>query len=112
MPEDPLLATAASQTGLIGPHIAGTTLGRNIFFREGTQVGPRLLSHECRHVFQYEAYGSIAAFLTERLGQVVTEGYRDAPLEIDAREHELQEQEQVVDRAVPVQRGLVRRLTR
>lgn len=91
MPADPLLVAAASQTGLIGPHIAGMTLGHSIFFREDTQVGPRLLSHECRHVFQYEAYGSIAAFLTEYLRQVVMEGYRNAPPEIDARERELQE---------------------
>jgi hypothetical protein len=51
-------------------------------------VDPRLLRHEFRHVHQYEMAGSIIAFLPVYLGQIVQFGYRDAPLEVDARAHE------------------------
>ncbi len=85
MPADPQLAAAAAQTGLIGPHIAGMTLGYGIFVRQDADAGQGLIAHECRHVYQYEWFGSIAAFLGEYLQQIVTFGYRDAPLEIDAR---------------------------
>lgn len=85
-PEDPSLAAAAAQTGLVGPHIAGMTLGYRIFFRSDARGGHELVTHECRHVYQYEQFGSIAAFLAEYLAQIVSHGYHDAPLEIDARE--------------------------
>jgi hypothetical protein len=62
MPTDSDLRAAAVQTGLLGPHMAGLTLGYSIFARNGN-VTWRLLSHEFRHVFQYEQVGSIAAFL-------------------------------------------------
>jgi hypothetical protein len=52
-------------------------------------MGPQLLSHECRHVYQYEAAGSIAAFLPVYIEQIVEFGYDDAPFEQDARHHEL-----------------------
>jgi hypothetical protein len=85
-PEDVALASAAAQTGLIGPNIQGMTLGHGIFFRNDTRGGRELIAHECRHVYQYESYGSIAAFLAEYLMQVITRGYHNAPMEIDARE--------------------------
>jgi len=40
-------------------------------------------------VYQYEQHGSIAAFLPVYLSQVLEVGYQDAPLERDARAHEL-----------------------
>lgn len=49
---------------------------------------PRLLSHEYRHVHQYEAAGSIAAFLRRYLQQIAEVGYERAPYEIDARQWE------------------------
>jgi hypothetical protein len=60
------------------------TLGYGIFV-EAEHASIRLLSHECRHVYQYEQAGSIDAFLTEYLTQIATVGYADAPLEADAR---------------------------
>ena len=48
----------------------------------------RELSHEFRHVYQYEAAGSIAAFLPVYLQQIVAFGYANAPFEADARAHE------------------------
>jgi hypothetical protein len=87
VPEAALLRAAATQTGLLGPDMEGLTLGYSVFVRSGHDT-LRILSHEFRHVFQYEQAGSIAAFLPIYLAQVVRFGYADAPLEQDARAHE------------------------
>jgi hypothetical protein len=87
MPSDPSLQVAAIQTGLLGPGMVGLTLGHTVFVCRGHETR-RLLAHEFRHVFQYEQSGSIAEFLPVYLQQIVTVGYRNAPLEIDARAHE------------------------
>jgi hypothetical protein len=86
-PEDPELLLAAQHTGLLGPNMAGLTLGHAIYICHG-QDSIRLISHKCRHVHQYELAGSIAAFLPQYLQQIATVGYANAPFEIDAREHE------------------------
>jgi hypothetical protein len=88
-PEHPMLRAAALQTGLLGPSMAGLTLGYAVFIREG-EVSRRLMSHEFRHVAQYEAAGSIDQFLPAYLQQVVEVGYHAAPYEVDARRHEIQ----------------------
>lgn len=88
MPEEPLLRQAAVSTGLLGPHMAGLTLGYSILICRGQET-LRLLSHECRHVHQYETQGSIAAFLSAYLRQIAEVGYDNASFEIDARAHEL-----------------------
>jgi len=82
-----MLRQAALQTGLLGPGMIGLTLGYSIFVVRG-YMEFRLLSHECRHVYQYETYGSIAAFLPVYLEQIATVGYLDAPFEQDARANE------------------------
>jgi hypothetical protein len=87
MPEEPMLKQAAIETGLLGPHMAGLTLGYSILICRG-QDTDRLLSHECRHVYQYETFGSIAAFLPVYLQQIAEVGYDNAQFEIDARTHE------------------------
>jgi hypothetical protein len=87
LPDDPQLRFAALQTGLLGPNIAGLTLGHGIYIVRG-HGSNRLVSHECRHVFQYETAGSIAVFLPVYLQQIAVVGYEHAPLEIDARAHE------------------------
>jgi hypothetical protein len=84
MPMDAALHEAAIQTGLLSQGSAGLTLGYGIFIAAGNFT-TRVLSHECRHVQQYEAKGSIAAFLPDYLLQIVTVGYDKAPYEIDAR---------------------------
>lgn len=88
MPDDPLLMQAAIGTGLLGPGMVGLTLGHAVFVCSGYGADIRLLSHEFRHVHQYERAGSIAAFLPVYLQQVATVGYMNAPLEADARAHE------------------------
>jgi len=87
LPNDPELKAAALQVGLLGPGVVGLTLGYCILLCRGHET-PRLLSHELRHVHQYELAGSIAAFLPVYLQQIVQFGYAKAPLEVDARAHE------------------------
>jgi hypothetical protein len=63
----------------------GLTLGYAVLVCRDHEARPRVLSHEFRHVHQYEVAGSIAAFLPGYLQQIVAHGYANAPLEIDAR---------------------------
>lgn len=88
LPDDPALQAACAAVGFLSEHFSGLTLGHGIYIREGGGT-VRLLSHEFRHVYQYEQAGSIASFLPEYLRQIFTIGYDDAPLEIDARAHEI-----------------------
>ena len=88
LPDDPDLRAAALQTGLLGPGMVGLTLGYSVIVCRGHDTA-RLLSHEFRHVYQYENAGSIAAFLPGYLQQIVEFGYKNAPLENDARLHEI-----------------------
>ena len=87
-PEHPALRQAAAELGMLGPDTAGLTLGYAVFILQ-VQTGTRLLSHELRHGHQYENNGSIEGFLPLYLRQVIDCGYPDAPLERDAREHEV-----------------------
>ena len=89
LPDNPELRAAALQTGLLGPGMIGLTLGYGIYLCDG-HVSNRLLSHECRHVHQYEQAGSIKNFLPQYLQQIATFRYENAPHEIDAREHEIE----------------------
>ena len=86
-PGDPALRAAADATGLLGPGIVGITLGYSVYVRRGFE-NTRLLSHEFRHVFQYERAGSIGKFLPVYLSEIIEVGYEDSPLEVDARKHE------------------------
>lgn len=86
-PEDPELQTAAAALGMMGKSVTGLTLGYSIFIRRGHRT-ERLLSHEFRHIQQYEKAGSIRAFLPVYIGQISTFGYHNAPFEVDARAFE------------------------
>lgn len=86
-PVDPELSSAADYFKILGPDAAGLTLGYGIFIRKGYS-DIRLLSHEFRHVHQYEQAGSIGAFLSIYIPQLFQFGYHNAPLEIDARSFE------------------------
>lgn len=87
LPDDAELRQAALSVGMLGPTMVGLTLGYGVYIVYGHRTD-RLLSHELRHVFQYEHAGSIANFLPEYMEQLVSVGYAKAPLEIDARSHE------------------------
>jgi hypothetical protein len=86
-PEDPELRQAVTATGFLGPHTIGLTVGYGIYIVAGHATN-RLVSHECRHVYQYEVTGSIRNFLPIYLRQIASVGYAAAPLELDARAHE------------------------
>lgn len=88
LPEDPELKEVALATGLLGPGMIGMTLGYGIYVCDG-HFSKRLISHECRHVHQYEVAGSIEKFLPLYLQQVALHGFHDAPFEADARAHEI-----------------------
>ncbi|WP_322071946.1 hypothetical protein [Paraburkholderia bannensis] len=88
LPDDAWLRNVAVSTGLLGPGFTGLTLGYAIFVVHG-HLTRQLLTHECRHVHQYEVAGSIAAFLPAYLQQIATVGYHAAPFEVDARAYEI-----------------------
>ncbi len=88
VPDDAQLRIAAIQTGLLAAGTLGLTLGYAVLVRRGHEASLRLLSHEFRHVSQYERAGSIASFLPLYLQEIVVYGYADAPSELDARAHE------------------------
>jgi len=88
LPHDPTLRDVALGTGLLGPNMVGLTLGHAVIVVNGHGTR-RLLTHEFRHVHQYEAAGSIATYLPTYLQQIATFGYEQAPLEVDARQHEM-----------------------
>ena len=87
LPKDPVLCAAALQAGLLTPDMVDLTLGHSVFVYKGHETS-RLLTHEFRHVYQYEQAGSIAGFLPEYLQQVVQLGYANTAFEKDAEAHE------------------------
>ncbi len=86
-PEDPELGQAAEAAGLLAQNTIGLTLGYGIFIVAGYSTN-RLVSHECRHVYQYEVAGSIREYLPVYLHQIASFEYEAAPFELDARAHE------------------------
>ncbi|MES2586225.1 MAG: hypothetical protein V4536_04820 [Pseudomonadota bacterium] len=88
LPDDEELLSIAHSFGLLSDEITSLTLGYGVYIRSGME-NIRLLTHEFRHVQQYEQYDSIDSFLEQYIHQVMTVGYRNAPLEIDARAHEI-----------------------
>jgi hypothetical protein len=88
LPEDPSLKAAALKVGLSQGSAAGMTLGYAVVVRREYADDVQLLSHEFRHVAQYEACGGIRAFLGMHLAHLAEFGYRDSPFEVDARAHE------------------------
>lgn len=84
-PGDAQLREAAAQVGLLGPNTVGLALGYAVLLKADFASDSDVLAHELRHVRQYECYGSIKAFLSVYLPQLVQFGYEHAPLEIDAR---------------------------
>lgn len=87
-PNDETLSKIAEKLNFLGPSTLGITLGYCIYVRDG-YVDDRLLSHEFRHVYQFEESGSIQVFIGEYLQQLIQYGYELSPFEIDAREHEV-----------------------
>jgi len=87
-PTEPRLVAAAGRIGLMPQAASGMTLGYAVILRRGAEADLRLLSHELRHVAQYEEHGGIRPFLAEHIGHLLQFGYEDSPFERDARAHE------------------------
>lgn len=88
LPREQPLAGAAARLGLASSWAAGLTLGYAVFVARGYEADPRILSHELRHVAQYEACGGIPRFLGVHLADMLERGYQDSRFEVDARAHE------------------------
>jgi len=86
-PDKPALLELCNKYGFPGENAIGLTLDYTVYIRNG-HLSTRLLSHEFRHVKQYENAGSVRNFLIQYIGQIISVGYIDAPFEIDARQHE------------------------
>lgn len=65
--------------------ISGITLGQGIYVRKIHADSLELISHELVHIRQYQHAGSIWRFMREYIYQCLTEGYYDAPWEVEAR---------------------------
>ncbi|HUP30528.1 MAG TPA: hypothetical protein VM122_10180 [Usitatibacter sp.] len=89
LPEEPTLKKAAAKVGLAQSSAAGMTLGYAVLVHRGYENDVRLLSHEFRHVAQYENAGGIRQFLAVHLPHLLEFGYEDSPFEVDARAHEI-----------------------
>ncbi len=86
VPIDPELKAKAEEAGLFGPSIAGITFDHGIYIKKGHRT-ERLVSHELHHVHQYEQAKSIRNFLQNYIPQLLSVGYANAPLELDAQNH-------------------------
>ena len=79
------LVKLASRWGFPVFEPAGMALGRGIYLLEGHS---RVLRHELVHVAQYQRFGGIAPFMSRYLAECLVHGYRDSPLELEARARE------------------------
>lgn len=70
----------------LGPKAIGINSGYGICLRKD-HVTNRLLSHEDRHVQQYEAAGSVRVFIAKHIQQMFQYGCYDAPYGLNARAH-------------------------
>lgn len=84
-PSEPQILELARQKGMDFNHLAGLTLGFGIYLNDTCAADLILNKHELRHVSQYEERGGIGGFMQVYLPQVLTFGYSNAPLEIEAR---------------------------
>jgi hypothetical protein len=85
-PAHPVLAAAASATGLISPLTAGLTVRYGVFIRADCWGQRSLVVHECVHTMQYERLGGFEEFLRPYLLECITPpGYPHGPLEQEAK---------------------------
>jgi hypothetical protein len=83
-PTHELLRSACEELGFLGPDTAGLTLDCGIYIKKAHEYERDLLAHELRHVAQYEEHGSIRAYLSVYIPELLRCGYANAPMELDA----------------------------
>jgi len=85
LPDNPQLLEAGRATGLFSEDLQALTIGHTIFYKSPDgEIDPALLAHELVHVTQAEKMG-FDIFLRSYIEQLLRSGYRDAPLEKEAR---------------------------
>ncbi len=86
-PRDTVLRAAAEQAGLLSPHTTGMALRYGVFIRDDIwKKRCETVAHELVHTAQYERLGGFAPFLQQYLGECLTLGYENSPLEREAIE--------------------------
>jgi len=88
LPEEPILYEACTQLKFITPKTIGLTLQYGIFVRSDCAKDSKILCHELAHVAQYEKFGGIRPFLEQYFYELMTIGYNDMPMELQARKAE------------------------
>ena len=88
IPTNPILRSAAEQTGLISPFTIGLTLRYGIFIHRDHWGERRLVVHELAHTAQYERMGGFNEFLSVYLEECLRVGYPNGPLEQEAKRME------------------------
>lgn len=78
------MRAAAKAIGFNIGATCGLTLGYGIFIREDCWRNRALIAHELVHTAQYERLGGIEPFLRQYLGECLTVGYLNSPLEREA----------------------------
>ena len=84
MPSDEILGEAARLAGFCSPSTAGLTLRHAILIRDDFWRDRALIVHEMTHTHQYERLGGFEPFLRRYLGECLTAGYHNSPLEREA----------------------------
>ncbi len=88
LPDCPKLRLAASESRFDFSQSASMALGYALMVRQSEAGNRRALRHGLRHVAQFEMAGSLSQFLEQYFAELAVHGYRDAPLEVDARRYE------------------------
>ena len=83
-PTEPVLAGAAEAAGLVMATASGLTLRYGIFLRSARAHDRHLIAHELVHTAQYERLGGFEPFLRRYLGECLSVGYAESPLEEEA----------------------------
>jgi hypothetical protein len=84
IPAHPLLKAACAQLNFLENRTEALTISYGIYIKAGLQDDRRLLTHELRHVAQFEQHSSIASYLSVYLSELIQFGYSAMPLELDA----------------------------
>lgn len=83
--ENLVLKVVGEALGFIGEGIINNAqvFGYSIYIRKGYQLTPPNLAHELVHVLQIER-SSLEAVITQHFADLVTHGYENSPLEVEA----------------------------
>lgn len=87
-PQEPELKKIACSLGMPTDNTAGRAIGYGVEIVDAGSNQDRLLRHEFRHVYQFEANGGLESFLQIYLRSIVENGYMNSPWEQDARRAE------------------------